>query len=270
MSPLAGSHVAYRTYRRNIVENGSVTQLPYLEQVQADTFALLEILRRDPSLPVPTCPGWDVVRLAGHVGRVHRMAAQVVQKQLALPPGKDDIESVPQDLHRTDEYLLRGLARLLETLRATPQGLPAWNMTGENLNVGFWSRRMAFETSVHRADAELALGETVTPLSAALAVDGVDEFFALMPARVLHTRQDADLGGTLHLHATDGDGEWMVHVERGSLRVEHCHGKGDAAVRGAASDLLLAVWGRRPISGLHFERFGNAAVVEAFEALGAF
>ncbi len=247
-----------------------MTQLPYLDQVQADTFALIEILRRDPHQNVPSCPGWDVVRLAGHVGRVHRMAAQVVQKQLSSPPGKEDIEAVPEDSHRMDAYLLRGLARVLETLRATPHASPAWNMTGQNQTAGFWPRRMAFETAVHRADAELAMGTDVTPLGPALAVDGVDEFLALMPNRVLANQPHADLGGTLHLHATDGDGEWMIHLQGGALRVEHSHGKGDAAVRGTASDLLLAVWNRRSLSGDRFERFGNPEVISAFEAVGAF
>ncbi len=247
-----------------------MTQLPYLEQVQADTFALIEILRRDPQRIVPSCPGWDVVRLAGHVGRVHRMAAQVVQKQLAAPPAKGDIESVPDDPHRMDAYLLRGLARLLETLRAAPKGSPAWNMTGHNQNAAFWPRRMAFETAVHRADAELAMGTPVTPLAAPLAVDGVDEFLALMPGRVLGNQPNANLGGTLHLHATDADGEWMISLQDGELRVEHSHGKGDAAVRGTASDLLLAVWNRLPLSGDRFERFGSPQVISAFEAIGAF
>src|SRR5439155_8923348 len=41
-------------------------------------------------------------------------------------------------------------------------------------SVGFWIRRMAQETVVHRRDAELALGDP-TPAAPDLAVDGIAE-----------------------------------------------------------------------------------------------
>lgn len=252
------------------MKNGTVTQLAFLQQVPADTFALLDVLRRDPERSVPSCPGWNVMRLAGHVGRVHRMAAFVVQNRRDAPPGKEDIEAAPDDAQSTDEYLLRGLARLLETLRATPADSPVWNMTGQQLTAGFWLRRTAHETAVHRADAQIAVGQPLSQIPSDVAIDGVDEFFELMPSRVLNKHPDASLGGSLHLHATDGPGEWMIHLTDGQLRVEHGHGRGDAAIRGTGSDLLLGVWARVPFSGTQFERFGSDEVIANFAALGAF
>ena len=70
--------------------------------------------------------------------------------------------------------------------------------------------------------------------------------------------------GSLHLHRTDGDGEWMVRTVDGVLQVTREHGKGDVAVRGTASDLNLFMWNRlRP--GLEY--FGDTAVVEAWAAI---
>ena len=47
--------------------------------------------------------------------------------------------------------------------------------------VGFWLRRMAHETSIHRRDVESAVGAE-TPVAPDLAVDGIDEVLALMLA----------------------------------------------------------------------------------------
>ena len=51
-------------------------------------------------------------------------------------------------------------------------------------------------------------------------------------------------GETLHFHRTDGDGEWLVRLTPDGPEVERAHAKGDVAVRGSASDLLLARAGR--------------------------
>jgi hypothetical protein len=54
----------------------------------------------------------------------------------------------------------------------------------------------------------------------------------------------------------------MLRSEDGRLLVSHEHGKGDCAVRGSASDLLLYLWTRKPASDL--EVFGDAALADAW------
>ena len=117
---------------------------------------------------------------------------------------------------------------------------------------------MAHETSVHRWDAELAAGEA-RPIDPELASDGVDEFLNVM---LLQPRfSSAPIEGSVHLHATDTPGEWLVREqEDGTLVVTAEHAKGDAALRGAASDLLLALWGRVGSDAL--EVIGDRAVAE--------
>ncbi len=69
----------------------------------------------------------------------------------------------------------------------------------------------------------------------------------------------------MHLHRTDGDGEWMFAGDgEGGVTVTHEHGKGDAAVRGTAANLLLWIWGR-PADGL--ECFGDAEVAARWQAV---
>ena len=48
-------------------------------------------------------------------------------------------------------------------------------MVDTNRTVGFWSRRLASETLVHRWDAELDAGIDGAPMDAAVAADAVDE-----------------------------------------------------------------------------------------------
>ena len=45
---------------------------------------------------------------------------------------------------------------------------------------GFWARRMAVETAVHRYDAQLAAGDP-QPVERMLAADGVDEYLDVLP-----------------------------------------------------------------------------------------
>ena len=70
---------------------------------------------------------------------------------------------------------------------------------------GFWARRQANETAVHRYDAQLAAGTHAHPSTRVLAVDGIDEFFDLIPFWPWAERVRGN-GETLHFHCTDGDG----------------------------------------------------------------
>ncbi len=69
------------------------------------------------------------------------------------------------------------------------------------------------------------------------------------------------VGGSVHLHCTDVDGEWIVAADDdGADVVTREHAKGDAAVRGPAHDLLMVLWRRRPLDTV--EVFGDRAVAE--------
>ncbi len=242
----------------------------YLAAVSSDTSILLDALQRASTELVPTCPGWDVARLAGHLGRVHRMATHVVSQKSLERPQAADLPVPPEKLIELSAYVSTGVDNLLTVLRSAPADSPAWNMIDAPQVASFWPRRMAHETFVHRVDAEMAIGAQISPTDIAVCIDGVDEFFDMFRARVLPQHPDAALGGSLHLHATDGDGEWMLRIDNGQQHLEHGHGKGDAAIRGTASSLLLGLWGRANFSSDEFERFGDTALIERFGAFGAF
>ena len=48
----------------------------YYAEIDASTAGLAALIDyANPDLPVPTCPGWTLTRLAEHVGQVQRRAA---------------------------------------------------------------------------------------------------------------------------------------------------------------------------------------------------
>ena len=104
---------------------------------------------------------------------------------------------------------------------------------------------MTQETAIHRWDAEQAAG-TVNPVEPTLASDGIDEFLAHFTGSVV---KGADpVGGSVHLHCGDVDGEWTVRESENGFAVTREHSKADCAIRGPASDILLAMWRRVPLA----------------------
>lgn len=158
----------------------------------------------------------------------------------------------------------RGLASsLLEELRVTPEETPVWTWKPDDQTPTFVARRCAHELAVHRVDAELARGAH-TPIERELAADGIDEVFVLVQAQGEPTGD----GQTLHLHATDGDDEWLVALTPSGLEVERAHGKADLALRGAVSDLELVLYQRPPLGPV--EHLGHDDVLAAWYAAFTF
>jgi uncharacterized protein (TIGR03083 family) len=151
---------------------------------------------------------------------------------------------------------------LLASLREVGPEERVWSWGGTTAQ--FYLRRMAHETVTHRVDVEGATGE-VTPLDSDLSADGVEELYeVVLPSRL--TRGKIELpSGSLHLHRSDGEGEWMLKASDGTIAVTHEHGKGDAAVRGPASDLFLFVWNRGRAGTLQV--FGDEAIANAWASL---
>jgi hypothetical protein len=72
------------------------------------------------------------------------------------------------------------------------------------------------------------------------------------------------VAGSVHLHCGDVAGEWTVReADAGFVGVRE-HSKGDCALRGSASDILLALWRRAPLS--HLDVVGDADVAARFIA----
>ncbi|HMJ78199.1 MAG TPA: maleylpyruvate isomerase N-terminal domain-containing protein [Iamia sp.] len=199
---------------------------------------------------VRSCPGWTVERLIGHTGRVHRWATSF------LAQGDDGGEPDPGPRPPEGEAILAWYREAVDGLVAEldrhDPSEPVLSFIGP-ADVAFWFRRQAHEIAMHRWDAE----DAVTPGGAAafdpaLAADGIDEWLHLFVPRFLVEKGSGTppdlVGATLHIHCTDTSGEWLLTLTDEGCEVERVHAKGDAALRGAATDLLLAVWHRKPLA----------------------
>lgn len=209
---------------------------------------------------VAACPGWTVADCVEHTGFVHRRVERIVRtgeqvRRRDLPGPSGGLLGWYRD----------GLTLLVGALETADPDAPTWTFAARSPStVGWWMRRMAEETAVHRWDVESA-GGTPTRFDVELAVDGIDEYLLdFLPGR--GAEGAAALHGTVHLHATDAEGEWLVDLDDRGAPARREHAKADTAVRGSASDLLLWLWNRQPAAG-HLEVFGDESVATGWTAI---
>jgi uncharacterized protein (TIGR03083 family) len=211
---------------------------------QNEAFALT-LRGADEATPVPTCPDWTLKHLLRHVGRGDRWAAKIVGDRL---PGYLDPRDVPNgkppdDADGTIDWLRGGAQGLVEAVDRVGADTPVWTFLGQR-PAAWWIRRRLHEVTVHRADAELALGRDYR-LSAELAADGLTEWLERVVATSGGGKAPLRDGQTLHLHAT-GDGDWTLRGDGDALTLERSQADGSATVSGDATSLFLAAVRRIP------------------------
>lgn len=230
-----------------------------------ETGAFGELIREaDPATRIPTCPDWTIKQLFRHVGRGNRWAAQIVadRRDEALDPREVREGKPPDDPEAAIDWLNDGAQLILDSVDTVGADTPVWTFIGPR-PAHWWIRRRLHEATVHRADAALALG-TEYQLTPEVAADGIDEWLERIAVVVNAESSPLDAGQTLHLHATDDGlgaaGEWTITGGDEGVAWSHEHGKGDAALRGGAKDLLLAIVRRQTAADGGVEVFGDAAV----------
>lgn len=220
-----------------------------------------------PGAPVPTCPGWVVRDLVRHQGGVHRWATGIVAGQRTEPWAADLDEVVgawPSDTDLTD-WFTAGCASLVQALSQADPGLDCWAFLAAPSPLAMWARRQAHETSVHRADAEIAAGQPVTPAQAPFAADGIDELLACFITRPGSTLRSDPLK-RLGARCADTPGEWLVSIGPDSVTTTSGEGvsaAADCVLTGAADDLYLGLWHRKPAAAVSAS--GDAAVLALFD-----
>lgn len=211
-------------------------------------YALLHaaIAGAGPEAPVPTCPGWTVSDLAGHVAEVYLHKAECIRLRAFPDPWPPERPAVPPATELDAAW-----ARLLEQFATHEPTDPAATWHDPDQTVGFWIRRMAQETAIHRLDAQLAAGVAVDPVPDDLAVDGVDELLVLFVAYA-STRWPGEFAGSLAkadrrpVRVTAGPRSWLVTVEEDAVRVipTGADAPAGAQITGAAGAMVRWLWGR--------------------------
>ncbi|MFE6054231.1 maleylpyruvate isomerase family mycothiol-dependent enzyme [Kitasatospora sp. NPDC056446] len=226
-----------------------MTPLDHGTAVAAETARLVAAVRHaDPALPVPGCPGWTLADLVRHTGSVQRWFTVLLRQRIQEPPRSRDVDlRLPERPEDYPGWLAEAAEQAASTFAQTDPDGPMWAW-GADQHARFWVRRMLFETLVHRADAETALGLTPV-IEPALAADGVDEFLTNLPSAASFAPGTTALRGedrTIRFTRTDGDGDWLVRLRPDGFGLDPA-GAGttaDATVRAGAADLLLALYGR--------------------------
>jgi uncharacterized protein (TIGR03083 family) len=211
---------------------------------------------------VPSCPEWKLRDLAHHLGSHHRWVAG----NLDQPPDGNAFkqrEEPPAD-EAIPDWLEAGAEMLATKLAATDPAKPCWTWVPFDQSVGFWARRTTQETAMHRWDAQNA-GGAADAVEPALAADGVDEYLGILGAFRGRRFPEA---GSIHLHTTDTPGEWLVRLGPDGIQLTREHAKGDVAIRGPASDVLLVLMGRKTMGAA--DVLGDAPLFERFRKHASF
>jgi uncharacterized protein (TIGR03083 family) len=221
----------------------------HLAHLRRELSAFAACLTGDLSAPVRYCGDWTLHDLADHLGQDNLWVVTAVTEQrgdYAGPPAPRDPAALAAWFDATS-------AALLEVLEQDP-ARPAWTIYPPP-TVGFWRRRRAMETLVHRWDAQTALG-AVSSLDPALAADGVAEVVDTMAPRQVELGRMPPLTRALRLVAADAGQSWVLGP-----------GAPAATVSAAAADLLLMLWHRLPAQAPPLSWDGDVAA--GLEVLGA-
>jgi uncharacterized protein (TIGR03083 family) len=240
----------------------------WLAGLRAEGAALRAAVGQEGALdrPVPTCPGWTATDLVRHVGGIYTWVRSHAGRGVTDPPARR-----PEGGDLSGDALLawwdEELPALVRMLEALDPELPAWNWAPRAKKAGFWHRRMAHETAVHRWDGQSAVGLT-EPIEAKLAADGVGEVLdTWLPAS--RRLGPADRTGIVALRSLDTEQIWHLRLrgtgvallDTDTILDDQTHGPERTVAVGTASDLLLSLYGR--VSFEVLEIAGDPTLLEA-------
>ena len=244
----------------------------YLAAIRRDAGLLAAAADLGLDSPVPACPGWDVADLVAHTGVAYRHKTQIVRENWL--EGSPDPVTAPG--RGTLVSWFRAAAdELVETLVGHEPAQPISTWDSDNETVGFWYRRMAHETFIHRIDAEQAHGIPRTP-DPQLALDGIDELLVsflgnppewaslrVSDNRILLIPTDADATWNVRLGALSGTspstGTTYTALPFAMLESAPVVTDTTAVVSGSADAIDLWLWGRSSIDLLAVEGHGDSA-----------
>lgn len=191
-----------------------------LASIESEGRRLSKAAHSDPEGAVPQYPDWTLRDLASHTASIHGRTVLICRE---LPQERISAPRAPEGMDPIDWYD-QTLEEMLEALRGIDPQTPVWSF-GTDPTLGFWERRMAVETGVHRWDAEQAVGRD-EKLTDHVALSGLDEFGEMW---LPHLGEQPPIT----LEATDVGRTWTY----GEGEPEH-------TVSGTASDIYLRLVSR--------------------------
>jgi uncharacterized protein (TIGR03083 family) len=231
----------------------------FLSCLDADYRRIRAVVPGQLGAQVPTCPDWTVADLIRHVGQVYLHKVECMREGAERetdwpPPGLEDEEPVA--------LLDRSYAELVRELTTRDPGDRGGTWYPLDPTVGFWFRRMAQETVIHRIDAELGAGTAIAPIPDDLAIDGIDELLKVFVAYSVTAWTDYftealanSPGRTYKIQSTATTDTpsvtWLVKTAAGTLTVEGGPAEDptaeptpDVTITGTPTALLRWSWNR--------------------------
>jgi uncharacterized protein (TIGR03083 family) len=208
-----------------------------LDHLEGEVAEVLELATTATGLDAvaPGCApmtGSDVLR---HLGRIYSGVTDWVRQ------GRRSIDwpNGPADPDHLAVWIADAAHRMIDVLLPRPAGAPAATWCPYDRTNGFWFRRMAHETAVHRVDLHQALGRewSVNP---ELASDGIAEAIELWLG-VRLAAPPAGSGRTVLLSTPERD--WRIRPLQAYVDFPQ-GGTADATVDGEPAAVWAWVWGR--------------------------
>jgi uncharacterized protein (TIGR03083 family) len=237
----------------------------YLACLESDYQRLRAVAKDAAAAPVPSCPEWTMADLVRHVAEVYVDKTETMRQnaEQSWPPalaGDDPLTALDG-----------AYAALVAELTTRPFTETTLTWYGPDQTVGFWVRRMAQETVIHRVDAEQAAGAELAPIPDDLAVDGIDEvlvrFLSYMSfeyPKMLGERLTGCDGRAVLVDA--GHTRWSVRLAPGGLAVSTGPFEATAArVSGTPTEVLLWLWRRADDSAVKVD--GDTELVETLREM---
>jgi uncharacterized protein (TIGR03083 family) len=195
---------------------------------------------------VPSCPDWTTTDLLRHVGEVY------LHKTECMRTGREPEPWPPESLASEPplELLDRSYAALTGEFATRRPEDHAFTWYGPDQSVGFWIRRMAQETVIHRVDAELAAGAPVATIPDDLAADGIDELLAIFVQfgttnYLEYFPELSGLAGDRAVSVVTPQRSWLLRLTPTGARVaEPGPDQARVTVEGPAQEVLLSLWNR--------------------------
>lgn len=199
---------------------------------ELETYAALidGLTKQDLDRQVASCAPWTLYELTDHLGNGNLWVATAVREG----HGRNDQErTAPHEPAALHTWLQSTDEEILAALDAHPETRVWTFSTLVPQTVGFWRRRRAHETRMHRWDAEVALGRAAEPFEPEFAADAVSEVFELFAPRMIQRGRATEPAAALAVRATDVGRTWT-------------YGPGEpvAEIAGTAPDLALRLWNR--------------------------
>jgi uncharacterized protein (TIGR03083 family) len=237
----------------------------HIDVLERDGVTLAEAAARAGlNAPVEACAPWRVKDLLRHTGYIHRWAARhITERPAKVIEGPTEAEMLSGGAPDAEliDWFCDGHRALVAALRSADPGLITATFGRAPSPLAFWARRQAHETAIHRADAQIAAGQSPA-FEPGFAADGIDELVCVFGGRRRNLARDM-AGRSLLVRSADTGDAWRVtggHPQRsdGDQRAADC------TVSGSASGLYLFLWHRAEARPAGIAVTGDPDVLKAW------